>query len=86
MHKSENALYKTVVTLVVVVEVVVTLVRKMGAGGNGKTFCFKSQNSLPPEDFMGADKLFAEALFGSINGPLKLGAFRTSRWSLSANG
>jgi len=26
---------------------------------------------------MGADKLFAEARFGSINGPLKLGALRT---------
>lgn len=34
---------------------------------------------IPPEDFIGADKLFAEARFGSINGPLKLGARRISR-------
>lgn len=30
----------------------------------------------PPEDLMGADKLFAEARFGSVKGPLKLGALR----------
>lgn len=41
---------------------------------------------LPPEDFMGADKLFAEARVGSINGPLKLGARRTSRLAFSAIG
>lgn len=34
-------------------------------------------SSLPPEDLMGADKLFPEARFGSINGPLKLGALCT---------
>lgn len=34
---------------------------------------------IPPEDLIGADKLFAEARFGSINGPLKLGARRISR-------
>lgn len=38
---------------------------------------------IPPEDFIGADKLFAEARLGSINGPLKLGARRTSRVLLS---
>lgn len=41
---------------------------------------------VPPEDFMGADKLFAEARFGSIRGPLRLGDFRTSRVALSAVG
>lgn len=46
----------------------------------------KHRNSLPPEDFMGAEKLLAEARFGSANGPLKLGALRTSRIGLSANG
>lgn len=49
-------------------------------------FDLSSKESLnPPEDFMGADKLFAEARFGSINGPLKLGALRTSRMGFSAN-
>ena len=42
--------------------------------------------SLPPEDFMGADRLFAEARFGSISGPLKLGACRASRRFFSADG
>lgn len=41
---------------------------------------------VPPEDFMGAEKLFAEARFGRIRGPLKLGAFRISRVALSAVG
>lgn len=40
--------------------------------------------SSPPDGFIGADKLFAEARFGNIKGPLKLGALRTSRWTLSA--
>lgn len=35
--------------------------------------------SIPPELFIGADKLFAEARVGNIKGPLKLGALRTSR-------
>lgn len=39
--------------------------------------------SVPPEDFMGADKLLAEARLGSIRGPLKLGALRTSDLALS---
>lgn len=34
-------------------------------------------HSSPPEDLIGAEKLFAEARFGRFNGPLKLGAFRT---------
>lgn len=34
--------------------------------------------ALPPEEFIGADKLFAEARLGSISGPLKLGVRRTS--------
>ena len=42
--------------------------------------------SVPPEDLMGADKLFAEARFGSARGPLKLGAFRNSWVGLSAVG
>lgn len=40
---------------------------------------------IPPEDLIGADKLFAEARFGSINGPLKLGARRISRLLFSPN-
>ena len=32
---------------------------------------------LPPDDLIGADKLFADARLGSIIGPLKLGALRT---------
>lgn len=32
---------------------------------------------IPPDDLIGADKLFPEARFGSIKGPLKLGALRT---------
>lgn len=32
---------------------------------------------IPPDELIGADLLFAEARFGSIRGPLKLGALRT---------
>jgi hypothetical protein len=38
----------------------------------------------PPEDLMGADKLFAEARVGNISGPLKLGALRVPRLLFSA--
>uniref|UniRef100_A0A2P2LGE2 Uncharacterized protein MANES_02G003400 n=1 Tax=Rhizophora mucronata TaxID=61149 RepID=A0A2P2LGE2_RHIMU len=41
---------------------------------------------VPPEDLMGADKLFAEARFGSIKGPLRLGTFRISRVAFSFAG
>lgn len=40
----------------------------------------------PPEDFIGADKLLAEARFGSIKGPLKLGVLRTSQLTFSVEG
>ena len=33
--------------------------------------------NVPPEDLIGADKLFAEARLGRFSGPLKLGALRT---------
>lgn len=37
--------------------------------------------SSPPEDLIGAEKLFAEARFGRFKGPLKLGALRTDDFS-----
>uniref|UniRef100_A0A2P2LGD8 Uncharacterized protein MANES_02G003400 n=1 Tax=Rhizophora mucronata TaxID=61149 RepID=A0A2P2LGD8_RHIMU len=50
-------------------------------------FDLSSKESLnPPEDLMGADKLFAEARFGSIKGPLRLGTFRISRVAFSFAG